>query len=359
MNNNRLVLLDAFLGFALVPIGLLVKFTRRKFHRIIANKPKGTLVIKFLGAGNLVAIQDFLERGDCDLLTAKTNFQTVEYFKIGRKKLYIDEGNIFSLIFSSLKQILILLSSNYDQVINLETESNFAKFLTAISSANSTLGISNRNKSYIDYILYDLYLVNPIMTSKLEVLKQLTSFHPTTNDSLKITLDARRDSFLKSFDFDALNRVVLSPTCSNTDQLRRLSTPQWGSIIISVLKAHPACEIVAVFPSQKDQQYFEFQALASHDNQLKIEITSYVQFIKAIEDADLLITVDSQALHIAQQLKKKAISIYGPTSPFGVSLGDTTYPISKSLECSPCTHKYLKVPCQGNAKCMHESLPLL
>ncbi len=85
---------------------------------------------------------------------------------------------------------------------------------------------------------------------------------------------------------------------------------------------------------------------------LEAKITGNSTYVEEIRRSDLLITIDSQALHIAQKYMKKTIAIYGPTSPYGVSLSETTYPISKSLVCSPCTHKYLKVPCNGKAFCM-------
>ena len=88
-------------------------------------------------------------------------------------------------------------------------------------------------------------------------------------------------------------------------------------------------------------------------DKLHLKITNFKDFVYWVKKSDLILSVDSQALHIAQLYKKKSVVFYGPTSPFGINLEETTYPVSLSLSCSPCTHKYLKLPCNNSAPCMN------
>ena len=93
--------------------------------------------------------------------------------------------------------------------------------------------------------------------------------------------------------------------------------------------------------------------MSNQKNKLNLKITNFNDFVSWVKKSDLILSVDSQALHIAQLYKKESIVFYGPTSPFGINLEDTTYPVSLSLSCSPCTHKYLKLPCGNSAPCMN------
>ena len=97
---------------------------------------------------------------------------------------------------------------------------------------------------------------------------------------------------------------------------------------------------------------FKIFLIRNKSKKLNLRVTNFKDFVGWVKRSDLILSVDSQALHIAQLHKKKSIVFYGPTSPFGINLEETTYPICLTLSCSPCTHKYLKLPCGNSAPCM-------
>lgn len=353
MNNNHLVILDLIIGFILLPLCLLIRGLRRIFSKIFKENYRGILVIKFLGAGNFIAIQDTLVDKDVDILTAKSNANALAKFNIGNHVFLIDDSNLLRLIFSCLNCIFRLLFKNYEQVINLETESKFAKFVIALTSAKILSGVSNVHKSYIDYFLYDRYLVNPMMLDKPEVINLLLDFKAVTNRYMKFALDAHRHDFLLNTSLNNVKRITISPTGSNTDFIRRLSVDGGWDIVIDYLSALDGVDVVdIVFPSSTDHQYHDFVVLSQKYPIIKLHITKYEEFIQKIKESDLVLTVDSQALHIAQQFKKPTIAIYGPSTPFSVNFEKTTYPVTRSLICSPCMHKYFKRPCENLAPCM-------
>jgi ADP-heptose:LPS heptosyltransferase len=354
MKNNHLVILDLIIGFVLLPLCLIIRGLRRLLSKIFRVKYRGILVIKFLGAGNFVAIQDTLLHKDVDILSAKSNGAALAEFNIGNRIFLIDDSNLLRLIVSCFDCVSRLLFVNYQQVINLETESKFAKFVTALTSSKVLSGVSNVHKSYIDYFLYDRYLVNPMMLDKPDVINLLLDFKTVTNPYMEYALDAHRREFLLNISLNNLREVVISPTGSNTDSIRRLSVDGGWDVIMDHLSAIDGIECVdVVFSSKSDQQYDEFVILSQKYPVVKISITKYGEFIKKIKDCDLVLTIDSQALHIAQQFKKPTIAIYGPSTPFGVNFAKTTYPVTRSLICSPCRHKYLSLPCHGLAPCMN------
>ena len=352
MKNNHLVVLDLIVGFVLLPLCILVRFARRFLGRVFSVNYHGTLIIKFLGAGNFVAIQDTIEGKDVDILSARSNLNALNKFSIGQKIFLIDDSNLLNLLITSLTCCIRLLFRNYHQVINLETESKFAKFITALTSAEILSGVSNVHKSYVDFLLYDTYLVNPLLLGKPSVIKFLEKFDQVTNVYVDDALDGHRKNFLSNTSLKNVKKILISPAGSNTDSTRRLSINGWRYVFELLSGAKGVESIGIVFASKDDEQYVEFSKLILEFQHMQIHLTSYHAFIDAIKNADLVITIDSQALHIAQQFNRPTIGIYGPTSPFSVNLANTTYPITKSLICSPCFHKYLRLPCKGQVPCM-------
>lgn len=353
MKNNQLVLLDIITGFLLLPLCFLIRGLRRILSRVFEVNYHGILIIKFLGAGNFIAIQDALLDKDVDILSAKSNANALAKFNIGKRVFLIDDSNLFRLIFSSLNCVFKLLFINYQQVINLETESKFAKFVTALTSAKLLSGISNVHKSYVDYFLYDRYLVNPMMLDKPAVINLLLDFQVVTNRYMKFALDSHRHDFFLNTSLNNVKRVIVSPTGSNTDFIRRLSVDAGWDIVIDYLSSLDGIDIVdVVFSTSTDHQYHDFVVLSQKYPIVRLHITKYDEFIQKIKESDLVLTIDSQALHIAQQFKKPTIAIYGPSTPFGVNFEKTTYPVTRSLICSPCIHKYFKRPCGELAPCM-------
>lgn len=356
MNNKQLILIDKVVGLVLLPCSLVFRaitlFRRSSDHQ--DNQP--ILIIKFLGAGNFLSLRDSLRPLNTHIITSITNKQSLEEFQIGQKVYYLNDKNPALLLIDVIKTFGILFFSRYSQVINLEPESFFAKFLCAIPVSQKTSGVSNTHKGLMDSLIYDSYLVTPNLINKSEILSLLIQFEPKENPELATLISSIQEGLKKNFANVLLNadRIAIAPTCSSTDSLRRLDIQAWR-VLLGHLQSH--AQIKVLFPSSEDEQFEGFLQLTKAYPNLQIEVTNYSDFVHNIQNADLVVTIDSQALHIAQLFNKPTIGFYGPTSPFGVNLGKNTFPITRSLACSPCTHKYFEAPCKGKAPCMkfHQS----
>jgi ADP-heptose:LPS heptosyltransferase len=356
MSSYFLILLDTLIGFFLVPIGLAVHFSLRFFLSYFKINPRKVLIIKLLGAGNFLAMNSPIKNYSADIVTVKSNVNSLEYFNIGSRLYIIDDRNFLFLVLSSVKILFVLLFKNYKHVINLEMESRFAKFVALIVSAERVSGLSSHNKSYLDKIIYDQYLVSPLLASREEIIEQLVEFRPKQNFYLNSLLQTNKVRLLKEMKrLNHIGHVSIFPSCSSTDKHRRLKFDDWKEVILRLLDNKKISNISIIFPSIRDEQFLLFrQFLAAHHNsKINLNVTNFNEFAHIIEQSDLVVSVDSQALHIAQLYKKKTVAFYGPTSPFGVNLENNTYPITNSLVCSPCTHKYLKLPCAGKAPCLN------
>ena len=79
------MILDLIIGFVLLPLCLIIRGLRRLFSKIFRVKYRGILIVKFLGAGNFIAIQDTLLNKDVDILSAKSNASALDKFNIGSR----------------------------------------------------------------------------------------------------------------------------------------------------------------------------------------------------------------------------------------------------------------------------------
>lgn len=86
--------------------------------------------------------------------------------------------------------------------------------------------------------------------------------------------------------------------------------------------------------------------------------TTLTQSAAIINRADLFIGNDGGLLHIAVALKRKTVSFFGPVDPrvYGPYPPDETRHIvlRKTLECSPCYHKFRLNPCLRNRECLEK-----
>ena len=84
--------------------------------------------------------------------------------------------------------------------------------------------------------------------------------------------------------------------------------------------------------------------------------TTLTQSAAIINRADLFIGNDGGLLHIAVALKRKTISFFGPVDPrvYGPYPPDEARHIvlRKTLECSPCYHKFRLNPCLRSKECL-------
>jgi len=356
MNNNILISLDTFVGVLLIPAGLIINVLNKCILQFVRPKPRGRLLIKLLGAGNYLPIKAKLNSKSFDIITVTSSIKTLEHFDIGGKIYGISESNIFTLCISSIRLFFILLFKNYDQVINLEIESKFAKFLALITPAKKLSGISSHNKSYLDRIIYDSYLVSPLLLGRADIVSQLIEFKPRINSFLSAIIYNHQEKFKKKFpSFKSAENIAIFPSCSSTDPLRRVKNRDWKIILTMLINRRNIKNITVIFSNKGDDQYHFFNnfLISNNSKKLHLRITNFRHFVDYIKRSDLILSVDSQALHIAQLYKKQTIAFYGPTSPFGINLEETTYPICLPLSCSPCTHKYLKLPCGNSAPCMN------
>jgi ADP-heptose:LPS heptosyltransferase len=354
MNSKFLIFVDAALSTLVIVMASVFRLRTKVLNALqIKSNSEKVLVIKFLGAGNFIAMADALAFEGCTIVSVGGNQSALKEFVPSAELILIDEKSFLKLLLTVSTTLLKLAFSSYRKVINLEAESSFAKLIAAAPYANELNGLSNKYKSISDWFFYDYHLVSPSNLNRDRILKILLRLdQPRVSQVNALTLRALNAANVKDDFVQRKNMVFISPTCSLTDGNRRLAVQTWGWALEILSEEFES--VVIAFPSTNDAQYIEFEDLLRRFSRANVSmvVESYRDFAARIKACDLLVTIDSQALHIGQQLKKSIVCFYGPTSPHGVKLEDLTYAVSKELECSPCTHKYFAEPCRGAVGCM-------
>ena len=354
MNSKFLIFVDAALSTLVIVIASVFRLRTKVLNALqIKSNSEKVLVIKFLGAGNFIAMADALDFEGCTIVSVGGNQSALKEFVPSAELILINEKSLLKLLLTVSETLLKLAFSSYRKVINLEAESSFAKLIAAVPYANELNGLSNKYKSISDWLYYDYHLVSPSTLNRDRILKILLRVdQPQVSQVNELTLQALNAANVKDDFVQRKNTVFISPTCSLTDGNRRLAVQTWGWALEILSEEFES--VVIAFPSTNDAQYIEFEDLLVRLSRANVSmvVESYRDFATRIRTCDLLVTIDSQALHIGQQLKKRIVCFYGPTSPHGVKLQDLTYAVSKELECSPCTHKYFVEPCRGAVDCM-------
>lgn len=355
MKNNTLVLIDWTTGLAISPLIILVKAVKKLASKFYRPKRNGRLLIKFLGAGNYVAMSDVID-DNTTLVSAASNRAAIERFLNPKAVFYIDDTGLFSLVRTAVGATLYVLTGSFHEVINLETESKFSKLLTTLARSEETLGLTNIHKSYLDALIYDRYLVNPIMVSKSDAIRLLTKFELVVNKYALEPINKSQKDFIEQVRFNkTISKIVFSPTGSDTNTLRRLDVDVWTKIANKIFAKFKDVSIDIVFPNMVDWQYQPMGQAFALEPRCTMKIGSYEDYLNVLKEADLIVCIDSQSLHIGCRLGVPVIGFFGPTSPYGVNYASTVYPISKAAICSPCMHKYFVTPCKNTAVCMEFS----
>ncbi len=356
MNTNLLIFFDIIISIFVSIFIVIFRIRSRIVNLFRKNRKSGNiLIVKFLGAGNFISISNKIRTSKFHIVSVKGNSDSLNTFLPKSKLVLLDETNIINLFLSTSFVFLKLFFSSYYKVINLEAESSFAKFIASVPLSHEVTGISNKYKSIWDYIFYDFHLVSPNNLHKdqlVEILLKGQINRPGINKINKLVSDTLNKINIKHQLINKKKFLVVSPSCSSTDKNRRLSIKLWGNLL---KKFASSFERVTInFSSKQDIQYNDFANLLKKMNvsNVTLVIEPFNMFINRIKYCDLLITIDSQALHIGQKFNRPTICFYGPTSPYGVKLTSSTLVITKDLECSPCTHKYFQLPCKNSIDCM-------
>lgn len=158
--------------------------------------------------------------------------------------------------------------------------------------------------------------------------------------------------------------IILNNTCSGLANVRKLPDDTFAEICRWVLD-HTSYGLALLGAPEDKEPIRRFiwndpALFAKKDRILNFagaagDFENYYRFLR--EKGVCLVTIDSGPLHIARKLGLPTLSIWGPTDPanyLDVQPQERQRHLSYYLAvpCSPCVHRYERLPCGGDNICM-------
>ncbi len=123
MNSKFLIFVDAALSTLVIVIASVFRLRTKVLNALqIKSNSEKVLVIKFLGAGNFIAMADALDFEGCTIVSVGGNQSALKEFVPSAELILINEKSLLKLLLTVSETLLKLAFSSYRKVINLEAD---------------------------------------------------------------------------------------------------------------------------------------------------------------------------------------------------------------------------------------------
>ncbi|MDP1726786.1 MAG: glycosyltransferase family 9 protein [Bacteroidota bacterium] len=359
--------IDKYSGYLLIilllPITRLLGILLKRNH-LLSKPPQNLLFIKILGLGSLITAVDSINyirqkypEAKLILLTENNIAEGIKPFIRFDSIWFIDSGNLFAVIKSTIKLLRHSWTLKDLWVIDLEVYSKLTTIYALITFARNRFGFYlspvffrkylNTHNVFFDQEKYLGYNYNQMAIAISG--KQENRFEPNH-------ATVRKDEQLKQY-------IALNNTCSDLALVRMLPEKIFVKICSWILE-NTNCKLVLCGAKQNQQEINNFidqapEFVSQKNRIINIagagDFNAYYKFLQ--EECICMISIDSAPLHIAKRLGIPTLSIWGPTNP-NHYLKIEPYEkerhlvIYQQVACSPCIHRHETLPCHGNNLCM-------
>lgn len=263
-------------------------------------------------------------------------------------------------IFEVLKLILKLRKGRYDMVISAGASPlvSIILFLSGIKSRYGydtgllsriilTKAIKLNKKQYAGNMYHDLVSGICDLSAELPAIEIEDSYHsnphkqPETFEMPELSPDKKV--------------ILLHPGSSKMSKDKNIlkSFNQWSELIKKLQDTDKYTILLAGGPDDKD---FIEEILSSAEEKNFISLFGKTKnikhLVKAMKRADLCVCIDSAPTHIAVGLRKKLVTIFGPTDEKKLVPKDELFTvITNDVPCRPCLWD-VRSECCNNVKCL-------
>jgi ADP-heptose:LPS heptosyltransferase len=340
------------------PVRLVGKILRRK-HNL--ENPRHIVIVKMLGGGSLFMAGAALHEIKRAFPDTKLSLLCTPAVKAFGESLnvfdhirVIDDRGLFSLLFSSLRQ-LFWLFRNSDVAIDLEVHSRLTTVFVTLAMVKNRVGLVDHNSLWRRRLYTHALYVNPMERIYNSYDALLGFFNLGKLSSLEF-----QEQFIKENKKASLavnlppQFITIGVGCSDLALERQLNAEQWGQLLEKITWAFPQIQVVFLgAKADYDLAQKSGQKLTSQWLNLCGK-TSLADSIKILARSTAHFGIDSALIHYARFLKVPCVGFWGPTRPENLL---KPYPVAelhlyKSLSCSPCVHLTSVPPCKGQNLCM-------
>ena len=253
----------------------------------------------------------------------------------------------------------------FDLAVDLSLSSNFGFFLW-LAGIKKRVGYNYKNRGF--------YLTNSVKLSGYED-KHVVEYYNSLlgfigiepkyqNLELYLSDEDKQyaESIFKEYSINGSSQVIALSAGGGASwgieaEIKRWPKEKFALLVNKIIEKYKVTVIIVGDLKERD---LLLNIETGHQNKV-INLagkTTLAQSAAIINRADLFIGNDGGLLHVAVALKRKTISFFGPVDPrvYGPYPPDEARHIvlRKTLECSPCYHKFRLNPCQRNRECLEK-----
>lgn len=352
MNWKLIRIIDTYLG---IPILLLISLAKRLLrHKRSTNSVvvKRILLIKFWGIGNIFmilpsiqALREAYPDVTLDFLTLAGNEEALASTGTVDSIITIDTNGFWLFVSTWLRSVSRLKQCQYDIIIDFEQFARFSALIANQIGAREVVGFDTRSQYrsflYTRPVAYD----NTIHITR-SFYDLVVAAGATPRLALPYAGIARFDSLrtlgcnlLSGFGFagDALTVVMHIGTSDNFSE-RRWLPERYAELADLLMEAY---RVRVVFTGLAEESFLVGDSLAQMQNRATaLDLSGklrFIDYLALIAAADLVISADTAAVHLASAVDTPVVALYGPNTPalYG-PWGTKGLAIYQRYDCSPC-----------------------
>lgn len=313
--------------------------------------PRQVLFIKFWGIGNifmiLPSIQAMKEQWpdvSVDFLTLENNREALEATGAVRTIAPISTRSISRFMATWREAVAMLKENRYDVIIDCEQFSRFSAIITRQINAPITIGFNTRGQHRHHLFTRPVTYNNDIhITRSFHSLVRAAGIESSEPPRLHLaTLPALLESgrrLMDRFGVGKDQRVVLMHIGTSSNFQERRWLPERYAALADRLLANWKAKIIFTGLPEEGRIIEETMRYLHHAEQM-INLggqLSFMDYFGLIAAADLVISADTAAVHLASAVNTPVAGLYGPNTPklYG-PWGESGLALYAPPPCSPC-----------------------
>jgi len=356
MNWKFVRIIDFLLGIPLIRlISIFISFRNKRGDRPVTVPPQKILLVKFWGIGNIFmllpsirALRSAFPEASIDFLTLEFNREALSTLGVVDHITAIDTGSIFRFLLTWRAAAVTLAAQHYDLAIDFEQFARFAALISFQSGADRTIGFStsgqHRHHLLTDPVHYDdtIHITRSFYTLTEQAGVQ-APFNRFNVSSAPESLNTEGRHVLERHSIPSSPPLaVLHTGTSKNFQERRWPPRRYAELAELLTERYGFLIILTGLQEEAHLTYETRQHIRSINMTYDLGgQLSFADYYALIAVADLVISADTSAIHMASAVNTPVVGLYGPNTPrlYG-PWGENGLPLYAGFECSPCITNY-------------------
>ncbi|MBC7962583.1 MAG: glycosyltransferase family 9 protein [Steroidobacteraceae bacterium] len=351
MNWKLIRVIDAYMGIPLLfGISLVKKLVKQPSPH--PDGVKRILLIKFWGIGNIFmllpaihSLSSAYPNATIDFLTLESNRDALTVISVVDNIVTINTRSLPLFIGSWMRAVSCLKNNNYDIIIDFEQFARFSALIAHQIEAPEIIGFDTlgqrRSSLFTCAVPYDNCVHVTRSFASLAAIVSCTPELPSNKSGLIVRSDvlSRGRAILDECGIRSdLICLVMHIGTSGNFQDRRWLPERYAELADRLVDAF---QVRVVFTGLREEAFLIRETVSHIRSESAVVDLSgqlpFADYFALIASADLVISADTAAVHLASALDIPIVGLYGPNSPtlYG-PWGKSGLAIYQQLDCSPC-----------------------